>query len=115
MKIYKIKLNGVLYEAEVESTEKAGSIQASVAAQNPAPAKVQRAGSGEEVKAPLPGSVFKLHVAQGQSVAEGDVVVVLEAMKMENEIFAPTSGVVTSLPVQEGTKVNSGDVILTIG
>ena len=80
----------------------------------PAPAAAVPAGA-TKVEAPLPGNVFKVLVKAGDKVAKGQAVVVLEAMKMENEVFAPCDGVVASVNVSEGGTVNTGDVMLTIG
>ena len=72
-------------------------------------------GSGEEVKASLPGAVFKVEVSEGDTVAEGDVLVVLEAMKMEIEVKAPKAGTVQSILVAQGDKVVNGTPLVTIG
>ena len=62
----------------------------------------------------MPGTILKVNVAAGQTVKEGDLLVVLEAMKMENEIFAPKSGTVTQVAVSKGASVNTGDVLVVI-
>jgi biotin carboxyl carrier protein len=72
-------------------------------------------GSGEEVKASLPGAVFKVVVSEGDTVAEGDVLVVLEAMKMEIEVKAPKAGTVQSVLVAPGDKVVNGSPLVTLG
>ena len=72
------------------------------------------AASSEALPSPLQGTVFKVAVAEGAEVAEGDLVCVIEAMKMENEITAHRSGKVTALNVAEGAAIGSGDVIATI-
>lgn len=74
----------------------------------------QRAGAGE-VKAPMPGLVLRVHVAPGQRVAAGEGLVVLEAMKMENQIKAPAAGVVEAVRVGAGTAVEKGQVLLVLG
>jgi glutaconyl-CoA decarboxylase len=78
-----------------------------------APAAAASAG-GEVVKAPLPGTIFKIITPAGTVVKAGDIILILEAMKMENEIMAPCSGTVTEVMVTEGKSVNNGDVLLVI-
>lgn len=135
---YVVTLNGKDYEvevsggsAEVLSVSPAGtaapapSVPAPVRAAAPAPAPVAApvappapaptAASGTKVLAPMPGTVLKLMVKQGEKVASGQVLLVLEAMKMENEIFASCDGTVTSIVVQAGSSVNSNDLMVTIG
>ncbi len=79
-----------------------------------APAPKPAAGRGEVVTAPLPGLIFDVRVTAGQAVKTGDVVVVLEAMKMANEIVAPVDGTVTAVHVNRGATVNLGDALVTI-
>ncbi len=70
---------------------------------------------GEVVKAPMPGTILEIKVNLGQEVIEGDTLLVLEAMKMENEIYAPASGRINEIPVNKGDSVNSEDVLVIIG
>ena len=72
-------------------------------------------GAGEAVNAPMPGNILKVNVTNGQAVKEGDVLVVLEAMKMENEIMAPKNGTVTQVLVQKGSTVDTGAPLVVIG
>ena len=72
-------------------------------------------GAGEAVEAPMPGNILKVNVAQGQAVQEGDVLVILEAMKMENEIMAPKAGTVTQVLVTKGSTVDTGAPLVVIG
>ena len=76
---------------------------------------VAPATSGTSVTSPLPGSIFSLKVTVGDQVNEGDVVIIMESMKMETEIHATASGTINSIQVQEGQKVNTGDNLLVIG
>ena len=129
---YKVSLNGRTYEVEVEVAEPlalsefqalapaAPAAAAPVAAPAAAPAAAAPAapvvtGSGEAVNAPMPGNILKVNVAAGQAVKSGTVLVVLEAMKMENEIMAPKDGTVTQVLVQKGSTVDTGAPLVVIG
>lgn len=124
MKKYNITVNGTTYEVVVEEAGEVASapvvVSAPVAtpapaaapkAQAPAPAGAQGAN---KVSAPMPGTILDVKVSVGQSVKKGDVICVLEAMKMENDIPAPCDGVIASVSVQKGASVNANDVIATI-
>ncbi len=120
MKNLKITVNGVAYDVQVE--ELGGSAPASspapkaVAAASAAPAPVSSApADGEPVSSPMPGTIVSVAVTAGQTVKAGDVLVVLEAMKMENEIKAPIDGTVNSVNVNKGDAVESGTLLVTIG
>ncbi len=78
----------------------------------PAPAASAPAGSGTPVNAPLPGTILSVNVSNGQTVKAGQVLVVIEAMKMENEIMAPSDGTVTSVAVSKGQSVESGAALV---
>ena len=129
---YKITLNGRTYEVEVEAGKAmllddyeaiVPSAPAAVDAAPAAPAAAAPAapaapvvtGAGEAVNAPMPGNILKVNVAQGQAVKEGDVLCVLEAMKMENEIMAPKAGTVTQVLVSKGSTVDTGAPLVVIG
>ena len=128
---YKVTLNGRTYEVEVEhgkailldeyeAIAPAPVAAAPVAAAPAAPAAAAPAapavtGAGEAVKAPMPGTILKVNVTAGQAVKEGDVLCVLEAMKMENEIVAPKAGTVTQVVAAKGASVASGDPLVVIG
>ena len=80
----------------------------------PAPAAAP-AGKGENINAPMPGNILDVRVANGQAVKSGDILMILEAMKMENEIIAPCAGTVSNLSVQKGSTVSSGQLLCSIG
>ena len=103
---YTVKVNGQSYTVEVAPS---GAVT-SVAASGPAAAS----GDGDVVPAPLAGNIFKVMVKPGQKVQQGDVVVIMEAMKMETEVRAPKSGTVTSLAVKEGDSVTLKDPLLYV-
>ncbi len=122
MRKFVINVNGKSYDVEVEEIRDGVAISAPVAtapvsapvAQTaPAPKAAGTAGS-VKVEAPMPGTVLKMNVKVGDTVSEGQAVVVLEAMKMENDIVAPSSGTVASVNVSIGDSVNSGDVLVTL-
>ena len=111
MKIYKVKVNGKVYEVEIESvTEQAGSI----AVAEKAPAQ-QAAGAGVEVVAPMAGTILDVKVAAGDSVEKGQVIAILEAMKLENEVVATASGVVKQVLVSKGQNVANQEAIIIVG
>ena len=121
---YRIKLNEKVYEVEVEKGEaqllkEYDAVSAPAAAPAPvaaAPAApAASAGSGNAVPSPLPGTVVEVKATVGQTVKRGDVVMLIEAMKMENEISAPTDGKIVSILVQKGSKVEQGTPIFEIG
>ncbi len=121
MRKFIVNVNGNSYEVEVEEVGGAVSAPAAapkatpVAAPKAAPAapKAAAPAGGTAVKAPMPGNVLDIKVSNGQAVKEGDVVVILEAMKMENEIYAPCDGTVTVV-ASKGSTVNTGDVLVSI-
>ena len=122
MKKYNITVNGTTYEVVVEEVD--ASASAPVYTQNttytPAPASKApvktpaASASGTSVTAPMPGTILAVKVTAGQTVKKGDVICVLEAMKMENDIPAPEDGVIGSINIQKGASVNAGDVLATI-
>ena len=129
-KQYTVTVNGTAYEVTVESVSggRMASAPAPVAraaapVAAPAPAAAPAApkaapaasGSGETVSSPMPGTILDVKVAAGQAVKSGDILFILEAMKMENEIFAPCDGTVSSVAVSKGAAVNPGDVLCVIG
>ncbi len=112
MRKYNVNVNGTAYEVTVEEV-KGGAAPAPAPAAAPAPAPAA-AGSGEPVNSPMPGTILDVKVAAGQAVKSGDVLMILEAMKMENEIMAPKDGTVTSVAVSKGASVESGALLCTI-
>ena len=124
MKYYNITVKGVAYSVSVEETAAgaapvAAAPAAPAAAPKAAPApaaapKAAGAAGAVTVKAPMPGNILDVKVAAGASVKAGDVLVILEAMKMENEIVAPQDGTVASINVNKGDTVNSGDVLVSM-
>ncbi len=133
MKKYNITVNGTAYEVVVEEIDGAESYTAPVAAPVAAPAPAAapvaakpaapkpaapKAASGaagaNKVTAPMPGTILDVKVSVGQSVKKGDVICVLEAMKMENDIPAPCDGVVASVNVQKGASVSANDCLATL-
>ena len=131
---YKVTLNGRTYEVEVEAGKAmlldeyaavapapaapaaaaAAPAPAAAPAAAPAPAAAAAPVAGEAVTAPMPGNILKVSVSQGQAVKEGDLLVVLEAMKMENEIFAPKAGTVAAVNVAKGQSVDTGATMVVL-
>ncbi len=130
MKKYNIVVNGASYEVEVEELSSEGAVKSAPAAKapvskpakkvsKPAPAaakpkKAAPSGGGSVIEAPMPGTILSIEVKQGDSVSEGDVILVLEAMKMENEIKSAVSGTVKSVDTTVGASVNPGEVLVVI-
>lgn len=123
---YEVILNGKKYEVDVTESDAvitnisaapaAAPIAAAPAAAPvaAAPAAAAPAAAGEKVIAPMPGNILDVKVSVGQSVKAGDVMFILEAMKMENEIVAPAAGTVKQILVQKGAVVNSDDTLAVI-
>ena len=122
---YKVTLNGKTYEVEVEAGQAmlvdeyeayapAPAAAPAAPAAAPAPAAAAVTAAGEVVAAPMPGNILKVNVSQGQAVKAGDVLVVLEAMKMENEIMAPRDGSVAQVVVSKGAVVDTGAALVVL-
>lgn len=132
MKKYNITVNGNTYEVLVEEADASTPITyiapsapvatpvatpAPVVAPKAAPAApkaASAAGGAVKVTSPMPGTILNIKVSAGQSVKKGDVICVLEAMKMENDIPAPQDGVIASVNIQKGASVNAGDILATL-
>ncbi len=114
MKKYRVTVNGTAYEIELEELTGAAPAPAAAApAPAPAPAAAAPAG-GEQVASPMPGTILDIKVSQGASVKKGDVLMILEAMKMENEIMCPCDGKVASINTSKGAAVESGTLLCVI-
>lgn len=120
MKNYRITVNGVAYDvAAVEEMGEgaATSAPAPAAAPKPAAPKAAPAAAGAgavKINSPMPGNILSVKASAGQAVKKGDVLMILEAMKMENEICAPQDGTIASVQVAAGDSVESGDVLVTM-
>jgi glutaconyl-CoA/methylmalonyl-CoA decarboxylase subunit gamma len=143
MKRYNVTVNGSVYQVEVEevkgeftqpiapvATATPQPVAAPISAAPKAPTTQQEEApkaqetakpvaktsnaAGEKIQCPMPGTIVKVNVTEGATIKKGDVLVVLEAMKMENEIMAPVDGTVAQLSVAKGAAVNTGDLLLVI-
>ena len=138
MNRYKVTVNGTAYDVLVEDMGGTQAAYAPVAqpapavipaaapvaapqpvpapvAATPAPAPAPAPAGASVVEAPMPGKILKISVSVGASVSSGDVLLILEAMKMENEISAPAGGTVREIRAREGDSVNTGDVLIVLG
>lgn len=122
MKNYRITVNGNVYDVEVEelgtgaATQTAAPKAAPKAVAAPKAAAPAAAGSEGAVKvnSPMPGKILSVKASVGQAVKRGEVIMILEAMKMENEIVAPSDGTIASINVNEGTSVEAGSVLASL-
>ncbi|WP_432665474.1 biotin/lipoyl-containing protein [Wukongibacter baidiensis] len=137
MRKFNITVDGKTYEVEVEeigggsttSLSRRTAVQKTVTPQNtmtsapvakrpapaPKPAAAPAPAGGNTITAPMPGTILDIKVNVGDTVSNGDVLLILEAMKMENEIMAPAGGKVVSVNATKGASVNAGDVLIVIG
>ncbi|MCY0897954.1 MAG: biotin/lipoyl-binding protein [Firmicutes bacterium] len=119
---FRVTVNGKVYEVEAEELTGAVTVpdhrpeplSSTPTASEVPPAPSRAAGTGTTIEAPLPGLVLEVKVAEGQAVASGQVLIILEAMKMENEITAPEAGVVQSVRVAKGDSVAQGDILVVL-
>lgn len=118
MKSYQINVNGTVYDVTIEEISpdavKAAPAVAPAPAAAPAAAPAS-VGSGEQVSSPMPGTILEVKTSNGAQVKKGDVLFILEAMKMENEIFAPCDGTVSGLNITAGTSVETGTALCFVG
>ena len=122
MKNYRVIVDGVEYEIGIEPMDSADLKTNSVSkpqhdksvtqTANPSPQNAQ--GAGEAIRSPMPGEILSVRAQAGQAVKKGEVLMILEAMKMENEIIAPRDATITSVNVQNGTAVQTGTVLCNL-
>ncbi len=123
MKTYKLKLNNKIYEVDIELVNESADMSISDTsrpAPTPAPsaspaASATASAGGQEVTAPLPGKILDICVKEGQSVKKGDLLVIVEAMKLENEVFSDFEGIIRAIKVNKGDNVNTNDALIAIG
>ena len=119
MKKYRVNVNGTDYEITLEEVTGAEASKPSAPVAQPAPPAAPAAtaapAGGEQILSPMPGNILNVNVKVGDAVKKGQVLLILEAMKMENEIMAPKDGTITSVNVQNGSTVESGALLVTIG
>ncbi len=128
MKKYRVNVNGTDYEITLEEVTGAEASKPSAPVAQPAPAAAPAPAEapaapaataapagGEQILSPMPGNILNVNVKVGDAVKKGQVLLILEAMKMENEIMAPKDGTITSVNVQNGSTVESGALLVTIG
>lgn len=118
LKTYKININGKGYEVEVkeilinneEIIKEVKPVENIQVKESP----IVSAGTGEMVEAPMPGKIVDIKVKVGDSIKEGDLIAVIEAMKMETDLYSTKTGVVKAVNVTKGSQINTGDVIITL-
>ncbi len=109
MKKYRVNVNNNLYEIDIEELlEKPSTVETTK------PEKVVMQTEGENIVSPMPGTILNIHINVGDQIKKGQVLMILEALKMENEIMAPRDGKVTSIHVAKGTSVESGTLLCVI-
>ena len=114
-KTYHIKLNGKVYEVEIEEVKEGQNVAATSTPKEEPQQEVKKSqpvSNGESITAPMPGTITNILVKEGDNVKKGQVLAILEAMKMENEIVAPHDGAVKAISVDKGQNVNPGETLL---
>ena len=114
MKKYRVCVNGTAYEIELEELTDAAPSAAPAVPVAPAASSAPAPAGGEKITAPMPGTILSVNVTQGAAVKKGDVLMVLEAMKMENEIMCPCDGTVVSVNTSKGASVETGALLCVI-
>ena len=117
MRNFVVNVNGTKYEVAVEEIDAKAAPAAAPApapAAAPAPAPAAAPAGGTKVEAPMPGNILSVNVKEGQTVKSGEILMILEAMKMENEILAPVGGTVKGIAVSKGSSVDTGALLCTI-
>ena len=114
MKRFNVTVNGKSYDVAVEEITDGSAPVSAPAKPAPAPASAPEKGEGESVSAPMSGTILDVKVSVGDSVTKGQVIMVLEAMKMENDIVSPCDGKVTSILAKKGDTVNPSDTLATV-
>ena len=114
MKKYRVTVNGTVYEIELEELTGAAPSAPAAPAAPAAPSVSAAPAGGEQVTSPMPGTILAVNVAAGDTVKRGQVLMILEAMKMENEIMCPCDGKVVSVNTSKGTAVESGTLLCVI-
>lgn len=113
MKKYKVKVNGKVYEVELETVEEVkGSIQTNIPSEEK---KVSVSEGDKEFVAPIAGKILDIKVSVNQTIKKGDVLCIIEAMKLENEVIATYDGVVKEIKISKGAMVANKDVLMIIG
>jgi biotin carboxyl carrier protein len=117
MKKYRVHVNGKTYDVAVEEIGEvvSAAVSSPQSAAPPAPPAQPMPAGSEGIAAPMPGKILSIKVKAGQEVKEGDLILMLEAMKMENEIFCGRAGRVLEIKVAEGAYVDTGDALVVIG
>ena len=122
-KVYKIKVNEKVYEIELEEVKtvdghvEVSAPKAAAPVQAPQPviqAAPVAASTGAVIEAPMPGVIVDIKVKVGDTIAEGDLVAIIEAMKMETELYADKSGTISAVNVAKGSQINAGDVLVVL-
>ena len=115
MKKYRVNVNGTVYEVELEEITGAAPAAAPAPAAAAAASVAAAPAGGEQITSPMPGNILSVNVAAGDTVKKGQVLMILEVMKMENEIMCPCDGKVVSVSVAKGAAVESGTLLCVIG